>query len=156
MTALPSTDALIALFEREGYARLEPPLLQPAEVFVELSGEDIRRRMFVTQDAAGRELCLRPEYTIPVCRHHLAETVGAIGRYSYLGSVFRLRPNETGEFLQAGVELIGRRDGPAADAEVLGIALEGLEVLGHGPVSVKLGDMGLLGALLDALGLSAA
>ena len=59
--------ALIALFAREGYARVEPPILQPADVFVDLSGEDIRRRMFVTQDAAGHELCLRPEYTIPVC-----------------------------------------------------------------------------------------
>jgi ATP phosphoribosyltransferase regulatory subunit len=156
MTALPSTDALIALFEREGYARLEPPVLQPADVFVELSGEDIRRRMFVTQDAAGRELCLRPEYTIPVCRHHLAQAGGALGRYSYLGPVFRLRPNETGEFLQAGIELIGRPDGPAADAEVLGIALDGLEALGLGAVAVKLGDMGILGALLDGLGLAPA
>jgi ATP phosphoribosyltransferase regulatory subunit len=40
--------ALIALFEREGYARIEPPVLQPADVFIDLSGEDIRRRMFVT------------------------------------------------------------------------------------------------------------
>ena len=154
MTALPATDALIALFEREGYARLEPPLLQPAEVFVELSGEDIRRRMFVTQDASGRELCLRPEYTIPVCRRHLAEAPGRLGRYSYLGPVFRLRPNETGEFLQAGIELIGRSDGPAADAEVLGLALEGLAALGGGSVQVRLGDVGILGALVDALGLS--
>src|SRR3954465_9219036 len=152
MTALPSTDALIALFEREGYARLEPPVLQPADIFVELSGEDIRRRMFVTQAAAGRELCLRPEYTIPVCRHHLAQAGGALGRYSYLGPVFRLRPNETGEFLQAGIEPIGRPDGPAADAEVLGIALDGLEALGLGAVAVKLGDMGILGALPDGPG----
>ena len=71
MTEAAANDALIALFEREGYARLEPPVLQPADIFIDLSGEDIRRRMFVTQDAAGRELCLRPEYTIPVCRWHL-------------------------------------------------------------------------------------
>src|SRR3954469_15213147 len=104
MTALPATDALIALFEREGYARLEPPVLQPAEVFVDLSGEDIRRRMFVTQDAAGRELCLRPEYTIPVCLQHLDTHGTQPSGYSYGGPVFRMRPGESGEFLQAGIE----------------------------------------------------
>ena len=65
------TDALISLFEREGYARTEPAILQPAGVFTDLSGEDIRRRMFATQDQSGTDLCLRPEYTIPVCLDHL-------------------------------------------------------------------------------------
>lgn len=156
MTAAAASDALIALFEREGYARVEPPILQPAEVFIDLSGEDIRRRMFVTQDAAGREMCLRPEYTIPVCRAHLAEFGAAPASYAYLGPVFRLRPNETGEFLQAGIESVGRRDVAAADAEILALALEGLQTLGTGRIAVRLGDMGLLEGLLDALGVAPA
>src|SRR5918995_4012557 len=156
MRAAAGNDALIALFEREGYARVEPTVLQPAEIFLDLSGEDIRRRMFVTQDASGRELCLRPEYTIPVCRDHLAASGSASASYCYLGPVFRLRPNETGEFLQAGIESIGRRDAAAADAEVLALALEGLGTLGAGGVSVRLGDMGLIEAVLDAIGVAAA
>src|SRR5919205_265519 len=144
MAAAAGYDALIALFEREGYARVEPPVLQPAEVFVDLSGEDIRRRMFVTQDAGGRELCLRPEYTIPVCRRHLAAGAPEPAGYCYLGPVFRLRPGESGEFLQAGIESIGRADGPAADAEILALALEGLAALGLDAPMVRLGDMGLL------------
>jgi ATP phosphoribosyltransferase regulatory subunit len=155
MRVAAGNEALIALFEREGYTRVEPPILQPADVFLELSGEDIRRRIFVTQDLGGRELCLRPEYTIPVCREHLTRIGASPGSYSYLGPVFRLRPNETGEFLQAGIESIGRRDAAAADAEVLALALEGLEALGAGPVAVKLGDMGLLEAILEGLGLAA-
>src|SRR5690349_9586955 len=108
MATVP-TDGLIALFEREGYARLEPAVLQPAEVFLDLSGEDIRRRMFITQDSDGRELCLRPEFTIPVCRDHLrAAATEPMAAYCYLGAVFRLRPGETGEFRQAGIESIGR------------------------------------------------
>jgi len=153
MTTLAAspTDRLIGLFEREGYARVEPSVLQPADVFVDLSGEDIRRRMFVTQDGAGQEFCLRPEYTIPVCRRHLAQAGPAPADYCYLGPVFRLRANEPGEFWQAGVESIGRPDAPAADAEMLALALDGLETLGAGAVTVRLGDMGLLDALLDAL-----
>jgi ATP phosphoribosyltransferase regulatory subunit len=143
---------LIALFAREGYGRVEPPVLQPADVFVDLSGEDIRRRMFVTQDAAGAELCLRPEYTIPVCLAHLAQGRAGPAAYSYGGPVFRLRTGESGEFLQAGIESIGRRDASAADAEILGLGLQGLEALGVGEARVTIGDMGLLNDLVDALG----
>ena len=156
MTGDEAKTALIALFAREGYPRVEPPVLQPADAFIDLSGEDIRRRMFVTQDAAGRELCLRPEYTIPVCREHLATVAPSPGSYGYCGPVFRLRTGETGEFLQAGIESIGRADAAAADAEILAIALEGLDRLGVGTCQVQLGDMGLLNALTDALGLAPA
>ena len=72
VTAGEALEALIALFAQKGFQRVEPAVLQPADVFVDLSGEDIRRRMFVTQDAAGAEFCLRPEYTIPVCLSHLS------------------------------------------------------------------------------------
>jgi ATP phosphoribosyltransferase regulatory subunit len=154
--AAQSLSALMALFERDGYVRVEPPVLQPSDVFIELSGEDIRRRMFATQDADGHELCLRPDYTIPVCRQHLAERARTPARYSYLGPVFRLRRGETGEFLQAGVESIGRPDRSAADAEILSLSLEGLDTLGLATPLVKLGDMGLLGAIVDALGIAPA
>ncbi|UMY18767.1 ATP phosphoribosyltransferase regulatory subunit [Methylobacterium organophilum] len=134
-----------------GYALVAPPVLQPVEPFLELSGEDIRRRIFVTQDAAGAELCLRPEFTIPVCRHHQASRPGQAADYSYLGPVFRLAAGESDEFVQAGIESIGRTDTPAADAEVLGLALEGLELLGVSDAAIRFGDMGLTQAFLDAL-----
>jgi ATP phosphoribosyltransferase regulatory subunit len=156
VTESEATRTLIAFFEREGYARVEPPVLQPAEAFVELSGEDIRRRLFATQDAAGRELCLRPEYTIPVCLVHLERHGAEPSGYSYGGPVFRMRPGESGEFLQAGIESIGRQDRAAADAEVLGLSLEGLAALGLPEGRVTLGDMGLLNDLVDALGVAPA
>ncbi|HEX7205402.1 MAG TPA: ATP phosphoribosyltransferase regulatory subunit, partial [Xanthobacteraceae bacterium] len=34
-------DALLTSFERAGYARVMPAILQPAEPFLDLSGEDI-------------------------------------------------------------------------------------------------------------------
>ena len=63
---------LRALFADAGYAFVEPPILHEASVFVELAGEDLRRRLFLTNAADGTELALRPDYTIPVCLHHLA------------------------------------------------------------------------------------
>src|SRR6185503_12792805 len=59
-------EALVAAYERAGYRRVHPAILQPAEPFLDLSGEDIRKRMYLTADPEGRELCLRPDLTIPV------------------------------------------------------------------------------------------
>src|SRR6201993_1990863 len=88
-------EALVQSYERAGYRRVAPPILQSAEPFLDLSGEDIRKRMFLTTDPDGRELCLRPDLTIPVCREYLgsAESGKAAG-FCYLGSVFRHRRTE--------------------------------------------------------------
>jgi ATP phosphoribosyltransferase regulatory subunit len=145
----------VALFASHGFARVEPPILQPLEPFLEFSGEELRRRMFVTTDASGRELCLRTEYTIPVSRYHLARPdAPASAAYSYLGPVFRFRPGETGEFRQAGIEDFGREDREAADAEILEMALEALNELGAGPIVTRIGDVGLFTALVAAMRLT--
>src|SRR5205807_10275964 len=103
--------ALLAHYERAGYVRAEPALLQPAEPFLDLSGEDIRKRMFLTTDPQGRELCLRPDLTIPVSRDYLASpAAGKPAGFCYLGPVFRHRARESSEFLQAGIESFGRHD----------------------------------------------
>src|SRR6185295_7920292 len=62
---------ILAVFANRSYARVEPPILQPAEAFLDRSGEEIRRRTFVLSDPEGNELCLRPDLTIPICRMHL-------------------------------------------------------------------------------------
>ena len=158
MTETDAIIALIALFEREGYARIEPPVLQPADVFIDLSGEDIRRRMFVTAGCRGPELCLRPEYTIPVCRQHPGSpaAAGPRGAHLWRPGLPPASPARAGEFLQAGIESIGRRDGAAADAEVLGLALEAWPSSAAPGPTVTLGDMGLFNALIDALGIAPA
>src|ERR1700683_4077235 len=112
--------ALVASYVRAGYAQTEPPVLQPAEPFLDLSGEDIRRRMFLTTDPEGRELCLRPDLTIPVSRDYLASPdAGKAVGFCYLGAVFRHREGAAAEFVQAGIESFGRADKAAADAEML-------------------------------------
>jgi ATP phosphoribosyltransferase regulatory subunit len=147
-------DTLLLSFAQAGYALAEPPVLQPAEPFLDLSGEDIRKSLYLTTDAAGEELCLRPDLTIPVAREYLAS--GQAGRpagYSYLGPVFRYRGAAPSEFLQAGVESFGRLDRPAADAEMLALALEATRAFGVNDVEIRTGDVALFTALIDALGL---
>jgi ATP phosphoribosyltransferase regulatory subunit len=144
-------EALTALFAERGFALAETPILQPASLFLELSGEDIRRRLYLTQDADGREWCLRPEYTIPVCRQHVERNL-SVGRYSYIGPVFRQRPGEAGEFRQAGFESIGRTDVDEADADAVALAMDCI-ALYEGAFEVRMGDMGLFEAVMEALGI---
>jgi ATP phosphoribosyltransferase regulatory subunit len=150
-----SYQSLRDLFSGAGYAFVEPPILHDARIFVELAGEDLRRRLFLTSGVDGAELALRPDYTIPVCLQHLA--TGPARRkadYAYLGPVFRQRGSGPGEFLQAGVESLGRRDREAADADILKLALASVRALDVRRPLVRIGDSTLFAAVLDALDMS--
>ncbi|MBS9476769.1 ATP phosphoribosyltransferase regulatory subunit [Ancylobacter radicis] len=145
-------EELLALYARAGFGRVEPPVLQPADAFLDLSGEEMRRTMFITTDPDGRELCLRPDLTLPVCRHYIADGAVQPRDFAYLGPVFRSDVT-AGELLQAGVESFGRADREAADAEVLALGLETAALWGVIEPTVRLGDAGLFARLLDALDL---
>jgi len=145
-------DALLLSFAQAGYERSEPSILQPAEPFLDLSGEDIRRSLYLTTDASGEELCLRPDLTIPVARDYLASPrAGRPAGFSYLGPVFRYRGGKSSQFLQAGIESFGRQDRAAADAEMLALALEATAAFGVHDVEIRTGDVALFNALIDAL-----
>lgn len=146
-------DRLRGLLQGAGYTFVEPPLLHDAELFLDLAGEDLRRRMYLTASADGVELCLRPDYTIPVALHHLTKggDPKRIASYAYCGPVFRQRPGETGEFWQAGIESIGRQDTADADADMLALALQGVAIFDVREPTIRIGDSALFGALLDAL-----
>ncbi|ABQ33890.1 ATP phosphoribosyltransferase regulatory subunit [Bradyrhizobium sp. BTAi1] len=147
-------DTLLQSFAQAGYDRAEPAILQPAEPFLDLSGEDIRKSLYLTTDASGEELCLRPDLTIPVARDYLASArAGHPAGFSYLGPVFRYRNGRPGEFLQAGIESFGRKDHPAADAEMLALAIEATAAAGLAEVEIRTGDVALFTALIDALDL---
>src|SRR5690242_5177838 len=145
-------DALLLSFAQAGYARSEPAILQPAEPFLDLSGEDIRKSLYLTTDASAEELCLRPDLTIPVARDYLASPrTGQPAGFSYLGPVFRYRWGKQSQFLQAGIESFGRLDRAAADAEMLALALEATAAVGLKDVEIRTGDVALFNALIDAL-----
>ncbi|HEY6859742.1 MAG TPA: ATP phosphoribosyltransferase regulatory subunit [Pseudolabrys sp.] len=147
-------EALVASYERAGYARVAPAMLQPAEPFLDLSGEDIRRRIYLTTAPDGDEFCLRPDLTIPVSRDYLASSAaGKPAGYCYLGPVFRHRSDAPAEFLQAGIESFGRADKAAADAEMLSL---GLEATAHYRVTtpdIHIGDVALFASLIAGLDL---
>ncbi|MBI3704833.1 MAG: ATP phosphoribosyltransferase regulatory subunit [Rhizobiales bacterium] len=145
-------EALVASYERAGYARVAPAILQPAEPFLDLSGEDIRKRMYLTTAPGGGEFCLRPDLTIPVSRDYLASpAAGKPAGFCYLGPVFRHRSDSAPEFLQAGIESFGRPDKAAADAEMLSLGLEATAGYGLSQPDISTGDVALFAALVAGL-----
>ncbi len=146
-------DAALERFAAEGFSRLEPPLLQPAGVLLDRLGEDFRGKLYLTSDGEA-ELCLRPEYTIPVCLEYLSIfEPGQPAALAYGGQIFRCGEGET---LQTGLESFGRDDREAADAEILGVALDAAADAGAAPLTIHLGDAGLVKTFLDRLDLPAA
>lgn len=129
-------------------------IIQPAEPFLNMAGEDLRRRIFLTQNVEGEELCLRPEFTIPVCLSHIASHQNTPKRYGYLGQVFRQRKEGVTEFYQAGIEDFGDRNIAQADALAIGNAIELVNNSAQGTnLEVTIGDQAIFANVLSALGL---
>ena len=146
--------AFLTAFTKAGYEHARPPVLQPAEPFLDLSGEGIRKSLYLTSDPGGEELCLRPDLTIPVARDYLVSNrAGQTAGFCYLGPVFRHRGDRPREFWQAGAESFGRTDRAAADADMLTLARDATTAVGVTDIEIRMGDVGLFVALIDALDL---
>ncbi len=141
---------LLSLFEGQGASVVETPILQPAETLLDLYGEDIRARAYVTSDPLMGEAMLRPDFTVPVVEMHMAEGAEP-ARYTYAGEVFRKQeedPHRAPEYFQVGYEVFDRVDPAAADAEVFALFHETLSGMG---LRAATGDMGLLMAAVSGL-----
>lgn len=144
---------LQALFQAGGAVPVEADVLQPAETLLDLYGEDIRARAYVTQDPLRGEQMLRPDFTVPVVQMHMAAGADE-ARYTYCGEVFRRQESDAtrpSEYLQVGLELIGGQQPEVADAEVFARVAQALT-----PMRPKaaIGDIGLLVAAVEGLPVS--
>ncbi|MDU8928505.1 ATP phosphoribosyltransferase regulatory subunit [Alisedimentitalea sp. MJ-SS2] len=141
---------LKALFEAEGAQAVEAAILLPAETLLDLYGEDIRARAYVTSDALRGEQMLRPDFTVPVVQMHMDHGAEP-ARYTYAGEVFRRQEDDAAranEYLQVGYEIFDRDNPAAADAEVFALIEGTLKGL---PVRAASGDIGILTAAVAGL-----
>ncbi|WP_323766402.1 ATP phosphoribosyltransferase regulatory subunit [Marinovum sp.] len=145
---------LRAGFEASGARVVQTPVLQPAETLLDLYGEDIRGRAYVTADALRGEQMLRPDFTVPVVQMHMdAMQNGAAepARYTYSGAVFRRQdddPDRDSEYLQVGYEVFDRSEPALTEADVFA-RIAG--ALGDLPLRAATGDIGLLKAAVEGL-----
>ncbi len=149
---------LLGAFTRAGYEQVAPSIIQPAGLFLDVVGEALRARTYVFTDPEGEELCLRPDLTVPTCRLHLARhPSGSVpARYCYNGPAFRYQTGSADsahprEFRQAGIESFAAADRERDDAAVLALIVQALRDAGLEQYQLRIGDLGLFSALLEAL-----
>ncbi|MET4129705.1 ATP phosphoribosyltransferase regulatory subunit [Roseovarius sp. MBR-6] len=141
---------LRGIFEAAGAVPVETPVLQPAEVLLDLYGEDIRARAYVTSDTLRGEQMLRPDFTVPVVQMHMTDGAEP-ARYTYAGEVFRRQEEDArraNEYIQVGFEIFAREAPEAADAEVFVLFCDILRPLG---LRAATGDIGILMAAVAGL-----
>jgi ATP phosphoribosyltransferase regulatory subunit len=145
-----TAERLFAAFRAAGAVPVEADILLPAETLLDLYGEDIRARAYVTQDPLRGEMMLRPDFTVPVVQAHMAGGPDP-ARYCYLGEVFRKQDHagpRASEYLQVGFELFDRQAPEAADAEVFALFASLLADLRLRPAT---GDIGILMAAVRGI-----
>ena len=106
---------------------MRTPILEFTDLHERKSGAGIVSKLFELAGGGSAGICLRPELTASIVRAYAAAPAcpPLPWRVSSSGPVFRYEsdpgPGRLREFTQVGVELIGAA-GPAADAEVIGLA----------------------------------
>ena len=141
---------LSAQFEAAGAICVKPPVLLPADTLLDLYGEDILGRAYVTSDALRGTQMLRPDFTVPVVQMHM-ENGAEPARYTYFGEVFRRQethPERAHEYLQVGYEVFDRTCSVTADAEVFALISTALKDIS---VRAVTGDIGILSDAVSGL-----
>lgn len=155
------TAAWREISRRFGFQEYDGPPLEPLELYVEKSGEEIVRQLYNFEDKGGREVALRPEMTPTLARMVGARARGLRKplRWYSIPQLFRYERTQRGrlrEHFQWNVDILGEDD-VSADVEVLAVALESLRLLGLGSEDVvaRVSDRRLLERLLLHAGVPA-
>ena len=132
-----------------GYQRLETPVVGDASLFLTRAGDRMISRLF-TFGRGGRELALRPEFTSQAARHYVRGNFSGVQRWQFAGQVFEESPHGASRACQKfsfGAELFGL-NGPAADAEIMALALTSLQALDASNWRLVVGHIGLMRQML--------
>ncbi|MDQ3547736.1 MAG: ATP phosphoribosyltransferase regulatory subunit, partial [Chloroflexota bacterium] len=137
-----------------GYQQVATPILEHTDLFLRKSGGDRIAQLYAFEHR-GRNLALRPEFTAPAVRLFIEHLQGEPlpVRLSFTGPVFRYEKPQSGrsrQFTEFDCELIGA-SGPLADAEIVGLALDGLRLAGVERPRLVLGHIGIVINFLGGL-----
>jgi len=144
---------------RFGFEEYDAPVLEPLELYVEKSGEEIVDQLFRFEDRGGRGVALRPEMT-PSLGRLVAARANSLKRpmkWFNIGEQFRYERPQKGRlraFHQFNADILGE-PGPGADAELIALLVEILRAFGLGAddFRVRLSDRDLWLLFLASEGL---
>lgn len=146
------------IFKQRGYTEIITPGLEFFDVFNLNSRHFPQENMYKLVDNKGRLLVLRPDSTMPIARVVATRLKDAILplRLYYNQCVYNISPQLRGrsdQVVQAGIELIGSSS-DMADIEVIGMAIDVLDVCSDGNYSLEIGDSGIFKELVAELNVS--
>ncbi|MEE8313508.1 MAG: histidine--tRNA ligase [Myxococcota bacterium] len=133
-----------------GFEEIDGPVLEPLELLSAKSGEEIVGQLYAFEDKGGRKVALRPEMT-PTIARMVAGRAGGLPKpikWYCIPEFYRYEKPQRGRaraFYQWNADIFGSDD-PAADAELVAVAVEALRQLGLGAadVVVRINDRRLL------------
>lgn len=120
-------DKVMDLARRYGFRRLEPPVLESANLFLRSSGPSsdiVTKEMYVFTDASNERIALRPEFTPGIARafieHGMINVPQPVKLFSF-GPIFRHDRPQAGRFrqhTQFNFEILGDQN-PILDAQLV-------------------------------------
>jgi histidyl-tRNA synthetase len=146
---------------RYGFLEYDGPPLEPLDLYVEKSGEEIVGQLYNFVDKGDRAITLRPEMT-PSLARILGERSRGMSkpiRWFTVPQLFRYERQQRGrlrEHFQWNADIVGE-DSVTADAEVVALAIDALRELGltHQDFRARVSDRRLLTAVLrEGLGVA--
>jgi len=137
------------VFSKYGYKEIRTPIFEMTELFARGVGDttDIVNKEMYTFEKNERSYTLRPENTAGVVRSYIENGMFRLSppvKLWYKGPMFRYERPQAGrqrQFHQVGVELFGVKQ-PAADAEVIILAVNYLKSLGLNDLDVEINSLG--------------
>lgn len=152
-------DALLEVFLRWGFQEVVTPTFEYLDALILGLGEAFSERLFKLEERhTGRMISLRPDITTQIAKlaaTRLKDEPRPL-RFCYVANVFRYSTSQTRnmqELYQAGVELIGL-ESPEADAEMIAIAVEGMQAVGLDDFRIAVSQPALVRQMLQAANLT--
>lgn len=140
------------VFEKYGYEPLETPALEYADIFEKEAGEEAAKLFYKFKDEGGRNIMLKYEVMIAMCRA-VAENINTIvfpyKRYQ-IQPVWRAEKPQKGryrEFTQCDADTIGS-DSVLCDAEFIQMGIEALKELGFDKFMANISNRKFLNGII--------
>lgn len=139
------------LSQRFGFLRVDIPILEYTELFTRGVGTAsdffVNKEMYTIDEGEGKSLTLRPEFTAGFVRAYIENGMASwtqpVKVYS-IGPLFRRESPQAGRYRQHSQfnpEILGEID-PAADIEIMMLALELHRELGYKDLTFQLNSTG--------------